>query len=81
MEPLKTDCENHLSLTLNIDSVCSTLLYADMCAASTLKENCCKFIIHYSSDVISTEGWKMLVATDHSELVVEVLTRAVNKKL
>lgn len=76
MNALKVECEHQLALKLTTETVCSTLLYADMHSANTLKENCIQFIAFYSSEVMSnTAAWKELEKAASSELLLELLRR------
>ncbi|KAL6953835.1 hypothetical protein U1Q18_046965 [Sarracenia purpurea var. burkii] len=74
---LKVMCENALSNNLSVDSAAKTLALADLHHAKELKSITMNYIVTNASDVMSTEGWKIVVASN--ELLNEVC-RALSRK-
>ena len=72
-------CERQLSLKLTTDSAFTSLLYADLHNATTLKENCIKFITFNSMVSTNYTAWSQFTAAARPELVTEVLTRVIAK--
>ena len=71
LDHLKSLCEHSLTSNLEVESVCSTLLLADMHHATLLKSKCIDFVVANSSKVIPTEAYQNLLKT-RVELVAEL---------
>ena len=72
MDHLKSLCEQSLGSNLNIESVASILLLADMHNAAELKTRCIEYFTENSAEIITTEAYKNLLKT-RLELVTELL--------
>lgn len=75
LDRLKLICEDTLSRSLEVDTVCNVLARVNQCNCSRLKDACIDFInSDRSSEVERTEGYKHLKANCPA-LVIEVLER------
>ena len=72
MDHLKSLCEHWLCSHLTVQSVASTLLFADMHNAAKLKSSCIDFFINHSAEVIPTEGYQNMIKV-RMELGIELL--------
>ncbi|KDO34208.1 hypothetical protein SPRG_19047 [Saprolegnia parasitica CBS 223.65] len=67
-------CENHLAHTLDVESVCTVLIAANMYEAMMLKASCMTFIHACFQDVVDTKGFEEL--GEYPMLLLEVTRSA-----
>jgi len=60
LDRLKTMCEEHLSLNLNIDNAASVLMLADLHSAVQLKQLAIQFCNANTNEVTETDAWKQM---------------------
>ena len=72
LECLKSLCGEYLASKLDIETVTTTLLLADMHQALKLKSKCIDYLNDNATEVMATEGWKSFLGTGRMDLVVEL---------
>ena len=72
-------CVNYMESNLDVQSVAKTLILADIHRAQKLKSRCIDFITEQYLNVMSTEGWKLLMTTKRMDLMAELLKNLSNK--
>ena len=73
LECLKSLCGEYLASKLDIETVTTTLLLADMHQALKLKSKCIDFITTNAAEVMDSEGWKGLQT--RADLLLELIRR------
>ena len=72
MDSLRDLSSNYMASQLSVDSVSEAYLLAAMHNASQLKLKCIDYITEHCTEVMATEGWKVLTGR-RIELVVDIL--------
>lgn len=70
---MKKFCERKLATSLNDENACGLLALADQHSAKDLKAATIKHIRENAKKVRQTEGWKMLVKGNYSELLDQIV--------
>jgi speckle-type POZ protein len=80
MERLKLICERKLSKVLDVNTVCSTLEFADQHSCKQLKNCCLAYIVkdrERLKAVVETQGFKELGQNCHS-MLSEILVKSLH---
>ncbi|XP_017493310.1 PREDICTED: BTB and MATH domain-containing protein 43-like [Rhagoletis zephyria] len=81
---LKAQCEMLLGNLITVNSVFTTLQYAELHNALTLKERCLDFIVNNSDRVVSRDtesAWAQFEAAARPELLKDIFYRMAKKKV
>ena len=72
VERLRAICERFLATSLSVDNAAWTLTLAHQLSAPALKKAALRFVAQNAGQVVETEGWRHMVATEQG-LVLEAL--------